>query len=113
MTLKSEASCLLLDDSLFASECLKSILVPLPTYRWVNSIMGTMTGHLSGNVGIGVRSVVEFSGPVGGACTLKAVAVLCINTGVAWGQESQQEDPIPVTGSDFWRITENSEQNYL
>ena len=32
--------------------------------------MGTMTGHLSGKVGLGVRPVVDFSGPVGGACTL-------------------------------------------
>ena len=88
MTLRSEASCLLLDSSLFASECLKSIQVPLLTYRWVKSIMGTMTGHLSGKVGIGVRPVVDFPCPGGGACTLKAVAVLCISTGVGRGQES-------------------------
>ena len=50
--------------------------------------MGTMTGHLSGKVGIGVRPVVDFSGPVGGARTLKAIAVLCMSTGVGRGQES-------------------------
>jgi len=86
--LRSEASCLLLASSLFASDRLKSIQVPLPAYRWVNSIMGTMTGHLSGKVGIGVRPVVDFSGPVGGARTLKAIAVLCMSTGVGRGQES-------------------------
>lgn len=52
--------------------------------------MGILTGPLSGQgkVGIGVRSVVDYSGLVGGTYSLKAIAVLCINTGVGPGQES-------------------------
>lgn len=63
----------------------KIYVVPLPTYRGVDSLMGIITGPLSGQGKVGM---VDFSGLVGGSCSLKEIAALYINTGVGQGQES-------------------------
>lgn len=46
--------------------------------------MGILIGLLSGQgkLGVCVKSMVDFSGPVGRTSSLKEIAVLCINTGV-------------------------------
>lgn len=59
--------------------------------------MGILTGPLSGQgkVGIGVRSVVDYSGLVGGTYSLKAIAVLCINTEWARARRANKRNPFP------------------
>lgn len=76
--------------TLLAPGCLKSTQTSLPTRKWAGSLMGIITGPRSGQaqVGVGVKSRVDFSGPVGRMGSLKEIAVLCINAGVGRGQES-------------------------
>lgn len=52
--------------------------------------MRMVTGPLSGQgtVEVAVKSLVDFSHPVGGMCSLKEMAELCINVGAGQSQES-------------------------
>lgn len=67
--------------------------------------MGTLIVLLSGQgkLDVCVKSMVDFSGPVGRTSSLKEIAVLCINTGM--GGEGPGElitkGTLPVTAPDF------------